>query len=87
MALMLLTLDPVVWYGVYTLRRFLAAFLIGLALLTGFRAAIGDGLPPAGWLLLAALLLVLGIGTLTIWNRRRRKVSCCYTSCDYYCPQ
>jgi uncharacterized membrane protein YeiB len=68
------------------LRRFLAAFLIGLALLTGFRAAVGDGLPPAGWVLLATLLLVLGIGASMIWNRRRQRIRCCYTSCDYYCP-
>jgi uncharacterized membrane protein YfcA len=69
------------------LRRFLALFLIALALLTGIRALAGGGLQAAAWILLAALLLLLSVVAVSLWKRRRPTFSCCYNSCDYYCPR
>jgi uncharacterized membrane protein YfcA len=69
------------------LRRGLAAFLVGLAPITGVRAAANGGLPVAVWVLIAAALLLFGlVGLLLTW-RRKLAAKCCYISnYYYYCP-
>jgi uncharacterized membrane protein YfcA len=67
------------------LRRFLAAFLIVLALVTGVRTAISGGLPVVGWVLIVATLVLSGIVGLFLWKRRELAAKFCYASGAYYC--
>ena len=67
------------------LRHFLAGFLIILALITGGRVVITGEVSALTWILLAAVLLVVGVAALSLWNGRELKAKFCYASGSYYC--
>jgi uncharacterized membrane protein len=66
------------------LRRFLAAFLIVLALITIVRAATDAGIA-ADWFLIAAAVFLFGFIGLLLWRRSALAAKLCYSSDAYYC--
>jgi uncharacterized membrane protein YfcA len=67
------------------LRRFLAAFLIVLALITIARAATDAGIA-ADWFLIAAAVVLFGLVGLLLWRGSALAAKLCYSSDAYYCP-
>jgi uncharacterized membrane protein YfcA len=67
------------------LRRFLAAFLIVLALVTIARAAVDAGIS-AEWFLIGAAVVLFGIIGRLLWRRGALAAKLCYSSGAYYCP-
>lgn len=61
------------------LRRFLAGFLILLALLTIVRAILNAGIS-------AMCIVLFGLVGTVLWRRSALKAKLCYTSGRYYCP-
>jgi uncharacterized membrane protein YfcA len=66
------------------LRRFLAAFLIVLALVTIARAAVDAGIA-AEWLLIGAAVVLFGLIGRLLWRRGELAAKLCYSSGAYYC--
>ncbi|MPZ51359.1 MAG: TSUP family transporter [Acidimicrobiia bacterium] len=66
------------------LRRFLAGFLIVLALVTLARAALDAG-APATWLMIGAAVVLFGLISGLLWRRRVMSAKLCCSSSAYYC--
>lgn len=67
------------------LRHFLAGFLIILALITRGRVVVTGKLSALTWILLAALLFVVGVAALFLWRGHDLKAKFCYASGVCYC--
>lgn len=67
------------------LRRYLAGFLIVLALITIARAVADAGIA-ADWLLIGAAVALFGLIGRLLWRRSALAAKLCYSSDAYYCP-